>query len=172
MTECRAETASTESAPAPTAQPAPAEQPTVTAPRARTAKTIKACAAEWTANKATIQASGKTRKDFIAECRAGTTTTAAPATAPRPAPAEERKSEATAPPPPASTMPTAAGEFRTEAEAKAHCPGDTVVWANTRSKIYHYASNWRYGRTKSGAYMCEKETAAAGMRAAKREKRL
>ena len=131
MTECRAETASTEPALPPTAQPAPAEQPksTTAAPRARVAKTIKACAAEWTANKATIQASGKTRKDFIAECRAGTTTAAAPATAPRPAPAEERKSEATAPPPPASTMPTAAGEFRTEAEAKAHCPGDTVVWA-------------------------------------------
>ena len=64
------------------------------------------------------------------------------------------------------------GNIETAAEAKAHCPGDTVVWANTRSKIYHYASNWRYGRTKSGAYMCEKETATAGMRAAKREKRL
>ena len=64
------------------------------------------------------------------------------------------------------------GNIETAAEAKAHCPGDTVVWANTRSKIYHYASNWRYGRTKSGAYMSEKETATAGMRAAKREKRL
>ena len=83
----------------------------------------------------------------------------------------ERKSEASAPPPTASTTLTAAGEFRTEAEAKAHCPGDTVVWANTRSKIYHYASSWRYGRTKIGAYMCEKETTTAGIRAAKREKR-
>jgi hypothetical protein len=59
-----------------------------------------------------------------------------------------------------------------EADAKSHCPGDTVVWANTRSRVYHYATSRRYGHTKLGAYMCEKETAAAGMRAAKRERRL
>ena len=203
VTECRAETASIEPAPAPTAQSAPAEQPTATAPRARTAKTLRACAAEWTANKATLQASGTKRKDFITDCHAGVTSAAAaPAPTPQAAPAEqpkpavtaapketpaeqpkseataaprrattERKSEASAPPPAASTTPTAAGEFRTEAEAKTHCPDDTVVWANTRSKIYHYASSRRYGHTKSGAYMCEKETTTAGIRAAKREKR-
>ena len=187
VTECRAETASTEPTPAPTAQAAPAEQPTATAPRARIAKTLRACAAEWTANKATLQASGTKRKDFITDCHAGATSTAAaPAATPQAVPAEqpkstatvepkpaatERKSEASAPPPAKSTSPTALGEFRTEAEAKAHCPDDTVVWANTRSKIYHYASSRRYGRTKSGAYMCEKETTTAGIRAAKREKR-
>jgi hypothetical protein len=140
-------------------------------PSPSSAKTAKACEEEWKANKATIQANGAKKKDFITECRAGgTSTTAAPTTAPQP-PAEERKSEAAPPPPSASTTSTAAGEFRTEAEAKAHCPGDTVVWANTRSKVYHYASSRKYGHTKSGAYMCEKETATAGMRAAKREKR-
>ena len=140
-------------------------------PSPSSAKTAKACEEEWRANKATIQANGAKKKDFITECRAGAPpTAAAPTTAPQP-PAEERKSEAAALPPPASTTPTTAGEFRTEAEAKAHCPGDTVVWANTRSKVYHYASSRKYGRTKSGAYMCEKETATAGMRAAKREKR-
>jgi hypothetical protein len=140
-------------------------------PSPSSAKTAKACEEEWRANKATIQANGAKKKDFIAECRAGAAPrAAAPTTAPQ-TPAEERKSEVAALPPPASTTPTTAGEFRTEAEAKAHCPGDTVVWANTRSKVYHYASNRKYGRTKSGAYMCEKETATAGMRAAKREKR-
>ena len=45
-----------------------------------------------------------------------------------------------------------------------------VVWANLDSKIYHFSGNKNYGNTKSGAYMCEKETAAAGVRAAKNEK--
>ncbi len=80
ITECRAETASTEPAPAPTPQPTQAEKRELTAtaaPETTAAakhKTIKACAAEWTENKATIQASGKTRKDFITECRTGTET--------------------------------------------------------------------------------------------------
>jgi hypothetical protein len=63
-----------------------------------------------------------------------------------------------------------AGQFVTETEAKASCPGDTVVWANTGSNIYHHAGAATYGKTKRGAYMCEKNTAAAGIRAAKNEK--
>ncbi len=59
----------------------------------------------------------------------------------------------------------------TESEAKSHCPGDTVVWANTRSKVYHFAGTPTYGNTKRGAYMCEKDTVAAGIRSAKNEKR-
>ncbi len=39
------------------------------------AKTVKACDEEWKANKATIQASGKKKKDFITECRAETAST-------------------------------------------------------------------------------------------------
>ncbi len=253
ITECRAETASTEPATAPAAQPAPAasSEPSATAPRTRFAKTIRACGAEWTANKASLEASGKKRKDFITECRAGTETTAAAtpstgmmipsttptagkktakacdaewkenksaiqasgkkktdfmtecraepastqtvaapaapapqsapaqrpkpevATAPQSTTAAQPRSEATAAPAPQSpTGSLSVGQFTTEAQAKTHCPGDTVVWANTRSRIYHYASSRIYGHTKMGAYMCEKETAAAGMRAAKREKRL
>jgi len=64
-----------------------------------------------------------------------------------------------------------AGEFTTEAEAKASCPGDTVVWVNTGTKVYHHAGSAVYGKTKRGVYMCEKDTAAAGFRAAKREKK-
>ncbi len=65
----------------------------------------------------------------------------------------------------------AAGQFASEAEAKAHCPGDTVVWVNTGTKVYHHAGSSAYGTTKRGTYMCEKDTAAAGFRAAKNEKR-
>ena len=64
-----------------------------------------------------------------------------------------------------------AGQFTTEAEAKASCPGDTVVWVNTGTKVYHHAGTSTYGKTKRGVYMCEKDTAAAGFRAAKNEKK-
>ncbi len=85
-------------------------------------------------------------------------TTPSPST---PAPKKKRASGTT----------TKAGQFATEAEAKASCPGDTVVWVNTGTKVYHHAGTATYGKTKRGAYMCEKDTAAAGYRAAKREKK-
>jgi hypothetical protein len=30
-----------------------------------------------------------------------------------------------------------------------------VVWFNTKSKVYHFAGTRDYGKTKSGAYMCQ-----------------
>jgi hypothetical protein len=45
-----------------------------------------------------------------------------------------------------------------------------VVWLNTASKIFHFARSNDYGKTKAGAYMCEKDSLAAGNRAAKNEK--
>jgi len=65
---------------------------------------------------------------------------------------------------------TAAGQHATEAQAQASCPGDTVVWVNLNSKIYHYNSGKTYGHTKNGTYMCERDTARAGYRAARNEK--
>ncbi len=55
--------------------------------------------------------------------------------------------------------------FSTEDAAQAHCPHDTVVWLNIPSGIYHYRGERWYGRTKHGAYACEKEAIAAGDRA-------
>jgi hypothetical protein len=144
-------------------------------------KSAAACAAEWRANKAANQAAGKTEKAYVAECRSGAAPTATTPTAtttpaepvPRPAPtaaAPPRPSPARPAPTATSATPTHAGEFATEAEAKAHCPADLVVWANTNSKIYHFSDNRNYGNTKSGAYMCEKDTVAAGIRAPKNEK--
>ena len=87
----------------------------------------------------------------------------AQATTPAPnTPASKRKRAAAAP---------KTGQFTTEAEAKSSCPSDTVVWVNTGTKVYHYAGASVYGKTKRGVYMCEKETAAAGYRAAKHEKK-
>jgi hypothetical protein len=142
------------------------------------AKTAKECNAEYAANKAAIQAAKQRKKDFIAACRAGTETipggaAAAPApapqptTAPAPAPAPAPTTTAA---PSAPTTPTAANQFQTEQQAQGRCFGQTVVWVNTRSHIYHFAGTRDYGHTKQGAYMCEADATAAGNRAAKNEK--
>ena len=107
-------------------------------------KTVKQCNDEWTAGKAAIQASGKTQRVFVAECR-GVQVTATSQT----------------------SAPTGEGQYGTEAQAKASCSTDAVVWVNLRSKVYHVSSSRSYGQTKQGAYMCEKESVAAGFRAPK-----
>jgi hypothetical protein len=66
---------------------------------------------------------------------------------------------------------SARDQFTTEAEARATCPGEAVVWINPKSNIYHADSSRNYGKTKQGAYMCEKESLAAGFRAAKSARR-
>jgi hypothetical protein len=65
---------------------------------------------------------------------------------------------------------TGANQYSTEMLAWAHCPSDTVVWANTRSNVYHFRGSYNYGNTKVGAYMCEQDSLAEGMRQAKNEK--
>jgi hypothetical protein len=141
-------------------------------------KTVKACTEEWRANKADNQAKGVTEKAYVEECRAGRAAAQSPAqaaapVAPAPAPAAPAKPAATAPAkraPAATTAPTGANQFSTEAQAKARCPSDTVVWANLNSHIYHFAAHKDYGNTKTGAYMCEKDASGQGIRAAKNEK--
>jgi hypothetical protein len=60
-------------------------------------------------------------------------------------------------------------QFQSEAEAKVYCRTGTVVWANLRSSVYHFAGYPSYGNTKRGAYMCEVDAARQGMHAAKAE---
>ena len=156
----------------------------VTSPSLAQPKTAKACQDEWRAAKADFQAKGITLKAYVAQCRAGTV--AAPAEPPAPAaappaaaapppaappPVRPAAAPRAAPAPTATTAPTGAGQFAAEAEAKAHCSADLVVWANLESKIYHFAGHRSYGTTKKGAYMCEKDAIAQGMRASKTEKR-
>jgi hypothetical protein len=99
-------------------------------------KTARQCNSDWAANKTAIQASGKTKGAFVAECRGITV-------APR----------------------------QSEAEAKASCPSDAVVWVNPTSKVYHPSGSRSYGKTATGAYMCEQESIAAGFRAPKLARR-
>jgi hypothetical protein len=166
--------------------PAPTAAPPTSTAAAAGQKTAKACQEEWRANKAANQANGVTEKAYVDQCRGGaapaqTTATppaptAAPAT-PAPAPTAAAPPPKPAPPPPPAARqapsvagnPVAANEYSTETQAKARCPSDTVVWVNLHSKIYHFSGTKNYGNTKDGAYMCERDTAAAGMRAAKNE---
>ena len=103
-------------------------------------KTVRQCNDEWAANKTSIQASGKTKRVFVAECRGVPVVARAPAAA----------------------APAGKDQFATEAEAKASCPADTVVWVNPRSMVYHLSASRNYGQTKQGAYMCEKDSVGAG----------
>ena len=56
-------------------------------------------------------------------------------------------------------------EFPTAQQAQHYCPTDTVVWLNLPTGIYHFRGQRWYGRTNSGAYVCEREADSAGMRA-------
>ena len=58
-------------------------------------------------------------------------------------------------------------QFKTEQAAQKHCPGDTVVWLNTYSGIWHYKGAKYWMNTKYGAFVCEKEAGRLGMRASK-----
>jgi hypothetical protein len=109
-------------------------------------KTAKQCNDDWTANKASIQADGKTKRVFVAECRG--------------VPVAARASAA-----------LEKGQYTTEAEAKTNCPSDAVVWVNSVSKVYHASGSRNYGKTKTGAYMCEQVSVAAGYRVPKPARR-
>ena len=100
-------------------------------------KTFRQCREEWAANKAAVAASGKTQRVFVAECRG-------------------------VPLPPISPAELGKGQYGSEAEAKAACLNDPIVWVNLRSKVYHESGSRNYGATKAGAYMCQKDTIAAG----------
>src|SRR5690349_24423043 len=166
VAQCRAGAATTTTA-APVAPP----------PAAGGQKTVRACQAEWRANKDANQAKGITEKAYVTQCRAGGTV-ASPAPMAPPPPTQTTTTTAPASPPPAATTgtrtatatPTGANQYSTEGQARFRCSGGTVVWANLDSKIYHFTGHREYGKTKAGAYMCEQDATSQGMRAAKNEK--
>ncbi len=47
--------------------------------------------------------------------------------------------------------------------------GDSVVWANTRTKAYHMPGTPRYGKTRHGKFVCMSQATSMGFHAAKRE---
>jgi hypothetical protein len=69
---------------------------------------------------------------------------------------------------PAMSPTHASNQFTTEQAARSHCPGDTIVWATlSRAKVYHASGDRYYGKTRRGAYMCQKDAAKAGMHQAR-----
>jgi hypothetical protein len=118
-------------------------------------KTKQECAAEYAANKPAIAAGGQTKAAFDADCRAGT----------------ERIPTASAPAAAVAKPKPMAAPSATEAELKAKCPSDAIVWVNAKSGVYHFAGTHDYGAAKQGSYMCEMDAKAAGDHAAKNEKR-
>ncbi len=181
--KCRAASATARPTTKPAAKPAAAPAKPAASTTKPVQKTVRACQEEWRANRAANEAAGITQKAYVEKCRAGVTA-AQPTPAPSPAPTPARPAARTTAPPPTMPpsapsparaptkigTPAGAGQFATVAEAKVRCPRDTVVWVNLDSKIYHFAGYKDYGTTKTGAYMCERDTAAAGFRAAKNEK--
>jgi hypothetical protein len=186
VAQCRGGAAPAQTTVTPAAPPPPT--PTVAAP-ATGQKTVAACRDEWRVNKTANQAAGITEKAYVAKCRGGAapaqTTVApaapsapAPSAAPAPAPAPTASAPPSRPiPPPAPAAgsapnpgnPVGANQCSPEAQAKARCPTGTVVWVNLKSKVYHFSGTRFYGNTEHGAYMCDSDTAAQGMRAAKNE---
>src|SRR5271163_4942551 len=66
-----------------------------------------------------------------------------------------------------ATAGLASNQFSAEQAAKAHCPGDAIVWANlSGSKAYHPSGDKYFGKTKHGAFMCQKEADQSGFHAA------
>jgi hypothetical protein len=51
--------------------------------------------------------------------------------------------------------------------ANISCPGDRVVWVNTRSHVYHFQGETWFGHTKHGRFECEKQAQGEGDRATK-----
>ena len=62
--------------------------------------------------------------------------------------------------------------FATEAAAQASCATDTVVWANTKSKIFHLQGTATYGKGKNGTYMCETDATAEGFKGTKKPEKV
>jgi hypothetical protein len=58
-------------------------------------------------------------------------------------------------------------EFKSEAAAKAHCPTQPVVWVNTHGHVFHMSKSKYFGKTKYGAFACEKAAETAGFKAAR-----
>ncbi len=78
----------------------------------------------------------------------------------------------TAPAAPSATGSAGAAEYGSETEARKHCPGETVVWVDTRSQVYHSEGSPFMGIRRM-AHICARKTPPPpAFRSAKNERRL
>lgn len=54
--------------------------------------------------------------------------------------------------------------FRYEAQAQRHCPGDTVVWLDFRTRRYYLRGQKRYALGQTGSFVCRGEARDSGYR--------
>ena len=54
--------------------------------------------------------------------------------------------------------------FRYEAQARRHCPVDTVVWLDFRKGIYYFKQQKRYAQGSTGSFVCREEARGNGYR--------
>ena len=62
-----------------------------------------------------------------------------------------------------TAAPPAPVEFRSAQIAQSHCPKDSVVWANMRSKAYYGKGDKYFAKTKKGVFVCEHEALRFGL---------
>ena len=55
--------------------------------------------------------------------------------------------------------------FRTEEQAQAHCPKDSVVWVEPQSGMYYLKGHPSYAHSTVGRYACRGDADLAGMHA-------
>ncbi|SEE46711.1 hypothetical protein SAMN05444161_5856 [Rhizobiales bacterium GAS191] len=48
--------------------------------------------------------------------------------------------------------------------ASLQCVGDTIVWVNTKTGVYHFPGMTWYGHTKEGKYICKGDADREGDR--------
>jgi hypothetical protein len=117
-------------------------------------KTVKACQAEWRANKAIFEPKGITQQDYIDERR--TFMTALPAAQATAGPAPARAAPAAVKPHTVAAVPAAGNQFSTEAQAKANCRSDNVVRTLAPRPISFRAT--RITETRRTAPTCVRRT--------------
>jgi hypothetical protein len=61
--------------------------------------------------------------------------------------------------------PAVLSAYRTEQQAREHCPNDAVVWVDPQSGTYQLKGHGSYGLSDTGRYACRGEAERVGMHA-------
>jgi len=133
---------------------------------------MRNCAQEWSSMRGANQKAYRSYREFSRECLARGGDRRAGSDNPRlrneGARNEDTRSTTglgqSSPPRSRTTGSASAGDVQR------NCPGDSVVWANTRSKVYHMSGSRLFGNTKEGTYMCRSQSERMGYRAARNER--
>jgi len=54
--------------------------------------------------------------------------------------------------------------FQSDSQAQQHCLNDTVVWLDTRKRVFYVEGQRLYAQGRTGAFVCQKEARRNGSR--------